>query len=129
MDHEEKVAQMLEDLGSRGIWRSTAAPPIFWMLWSIGWKVKPPFFLRFWELALGAGAGFTVAWGILMLLMGHFSSLETAVLPSMFAGAFFGLFSGGYYRIRAKMLGLPSWDQYAPRGAKSLTPHKHIGDA
>ncbi len=116
MDHEKKVAQMLDDLDSQGIWRSTAAPPIFWMLWRIGWKVNPPFFIGFWKLVLGFGAMFTITWGILMLFLGRFSSLEMAFLPSMLAGALFGLFLGGYYRIKAKILGLPTWDEYVPRG-------------
>ena len=112
MDHDEKVSQMLDNLSSRGMGRFTIAPPGFRLAWLLGWKVKPPLFLGFFALFFGLGIPFSILWGILMGLMGHFSSFENGIFPSVGAGIIFGLIMAIYYRVKARELDLPPWNHY-----------------
>ena len=112
MNHDKKVSRMLDNLSFRGMSKFTIAPPGFRLAWFLGWKVKPPLFLGFFALLFGLGIPFSILWGILVGLMGNFSSFENRILPSMVVGIIFGLIMAFYYRVKARELDLPPWDHY-----------------
>jgi hypothetical protein len=61
------------------------------------------------------GGFFGVMWGAVMwLLQWQFWLMpwDEALAVSAGAGLLFGLAMAGYYRWRARKLGLPSWDRY-----------------
>ncbi|HWO12225.1 MAG TPA: DUF6404 family protein, partial [Polyangiaceae bacterium] len=65
----EGVAEAVDYLVRRGVWRSTAAPPLFRVLWWLRVSIPPPHFMRPSRLFALAGVWFGVAWGGLMWLL------------------------------------------------------------
>ncbi|HKI31671.1 MAG TPA: DUF6404 family protein [Gemmataceae bacterium] len=127
MTHRQKVDHLIEDLGKRGIGAYTVAPPLFRLLWALGLKVPPPFFLGFFALTFLMGGMFSVLWGAAM--WGGFLWLferqpqqepievhAVFVLASAAAGLLFGLCMAAYCRWKAKRLVLPPWDSYPEAG-------------
>ncbi len=114
MTHDEKVAFLLKELGQKGISQYTTAPPLYRLLWRLGIKVKPPFFVSFWFLAVTMGGYFGVFWGIFMWFVFWQQRLPVSVAleSAVFAGVLFGLSMAAYYRWRAGKLGLPRWEDY-----------------
>src|SRR4051812_10526784 len=70
MDHQAKVAHLLEDLKQRGISEYTTAPPFYRLLWRMGLETPPPHFASFGSIALTLGVFFGVGWGLLMWFPG-----------------------------------------------------------
>ncbi|HEU0154132.1 MAG TPA: DUF6404 family protein [Arenimonas sp.] len=118
MDHDEKIARMYPHMDALGIGRSTAVPPAWRVLWSLGVKVPPPLFVPFLPMALATGAFFGMTWGLLMAFV-YWSRqgypVSAMLGSSIAAGVLFGLAMAGIYRYLARKHRLPSWDQY--RGA------------
>ena len=114
MSHQEKIERLIADLSEQGVSPQTTAPPMFRLLWSLGLKIPPPFYMRFSSLALLAGVPFGVLWGLFMWLLFWRSrvGLEHMVLFSLLAGVFFGLAMAGYYCWKFRRLKLPPWDSY-----------------
>jgi hypothetical protein len=130
--HRQKVDYLIEDMRRRGMGASAVAPPVFKLLWAMGFEVPPPLFMGFVPLALFTGGLFGFFWGLIMglLLLGWlFLSLGgdvgdfvlkgvfgvTVVAgASIIAGILFGLMMAGYMRWKAGKLGLLSWDDYPP---------------
>jgi hypothetical protein len=118
MSHREKVERHVADMRSRGLWRSTAAPPLYRVLWAIGVPVRPPLMQTFWTLAAFMGIYFGVAWGVFMrLLFWQQMPWQYWASVSGLAGLLFGLSMATYYRVRARSLGLPSWEDYLATSA------------
>ena len=115
MTQSEKIKHLLEDLGNRGVSQYTVAPPVYQLLWRLGWQVRPPLFQSFIALFLGMGTFFGVFFGLLMwiVLWGSMRlGAGVAVMESAMAGALFGLAMATYYRWKARSLGLPKWERY-----------------
>jgi hypothetical protein len=116
MTHREKIDHLIEELRKRRVNPYAVAPPAFRLLWAIGLKVPPPFFLGFFSLAFSMGILFAVSWGILMWLFlwrrAQNVPTEVFIITSIIAGVVFGISMAFYYRWKAKKLNLPSWDKY-----------------
>lgn len=115
MTYREEVDRFIAEMQGRGVGASTAAPPLFRLLWARGFQIPPPLFLGFVPLALGTGGFFAVAWGVVMwLLVWRVTNLPVgmAIIISLFAGLLFGISMAGYFRWKAARLGISSWDEY-----------------
>jgi hypothetical protein len=115
MTHDEKVAFLLNDLGQRGVGKSTVAPPLYRILWRLGVEATPPLFASFWSTALMMGVWFAIGWGVIMWLFvwrGEDQPAAVFVTVSIVAGVLFGITMAAYYRWRARKLALPRWDSY-----------------
>jgi membrane associated rhomboid family serine protease len=115
MNHKEKIERLLDDLGRRGINRYTIAPPLYRLLWRLGFEIKPPFFAGFWAIAISMGLFFGIFWGVFMwLLLWQRQGIPIVAVAviSAIAGLCFGLSMACYYRWRSRKLALPSWEDY-----------------
>ncbi len=56
-------------MAGTGIWRSNYAPPLVRLAWRLGWDLPLPHFLPAWQVVLGFGVYFGVAFTGLMWLM------------------------------------------------------------
>jgi hypothetical protein len=115
VNHQEKVDHLLNDLAQRGVGKYSAAPPIYRLLWRMGYQVPPPHFAGFWPLALIMGAFFAVLWGLLMWVFfwrGESMPIAIAIVSSLITGLLFGVAMAAYFRWSAKRLGLPRWEDY-----------------
>jgi hypothetical protein len=114
---EKALNWMFDDLGNRGLTKSTIAPPAFRLAWKLGVQVAPPMFASFVANFLIMGIFFGVAWGGMMWLM--FWQNQTrmtgsiALLAAAGAGIMFGLCMATYYRILRSRHKLPDWEDYA----------------
>jgi len=113
MTFQEKTETLIKDLQRRGVSPYTTAPPLFRLLWAIGLRIPPPFFLGFVTLTLAFGVFFGVLWGALMWVISwRGGSVEVAIAASAAAGLLFGLMMAGCCRWKAAKLGLPPWNEY-----------------
>jgi hypothetical protein len=114
MTHAEKVACFEKLVRDRGYWVSNAIPPVWRLLWRWGYKTPPPCFLSFPVAALSAGIAFAIVYGIFMWLVVWPANvaLTRALTSSTIAGILYGLAMATYWRIRAKQLELPAWDDF-----------------
>jgi hypothetical protein len=113
--HQQKVEHLIADLRKQGVSPYTVAPPLFRLLWAMGFDVPPPFFLGFLTLTLLMGAFFGILWGACMWLLqwqAWHMPVELAVMTSAGAGLAFGLSMAAYYRWKAARLRLPPWESY-----------------
>jgi hypothetical protein len=115
MSHTEKIRLFVADMRSRGISAWTVAPPVYRLLWAIGFESRPPHFAGFTQLAISFGLFYCAFWGGIMWL---FSWRETAMPPvvmitvSAVTGALFGLIMAWSIRRAARRLNLPEWKNY-----------------
>jgi hypothetical protein len=115
MDHQAKVAHLLEDLKQRGIGPFTTAPPLYRLLWWMGIETPPPHFASFGSTALVMGLFFGVFWGLIMWFLGWRANdvpIASAMTMSVVAGVLFGVITAAYFRWRASKLALPPWQDY-----------------
>ena len=115
MTHSEKLEQMQKHLAEIGVSPSTAAPPIWKLLWRLGIDIPPPLFMGFWSSAAFMGTFFGVFWGILMWLIlwsRQDMPISLALAAPAFAGVLFGLCMAAYFRHLAHKHKLPSWAAY-----------------
>jgi Family of unknown function (DUF6404) len=127
MTHKEKVANFKQLLRERGYWRSNAIPPIYQLLWLLGFEIPPPYFLSFWTGVAVAGIPYGCFMGLLMgissyVVPSYFSSdlsnefsVFTAVRPiviGILTGFGFGLLMAIFWRRQAQKLRLPTWENF-----------------
>src|SRR6266851_4942207 len=117
LTHRQKVDRLITDLHKLGVSPYTVAPPLFRLLWALGFNVPPPFFLGFLTLTLLAGAFFgipffVILWGASMWLLPRHLSIGFAVVTYAGPGLLFGLSMAAYYRWKAARLRLPPWESY-----------------
>jgi hypothetical protein len=125
-DHRGRVEAYIDEMAGLGIGTYTSAPPLFRLLWALGFEIPPPLFLTALPLTLIAGSMFAIFWGLGMSLVVWRSSyglpawlvLGVAVL----AGLLFGACLAAYYRWKARSLSLPSWENYLPLRKWRRTP-------
>ena len=115
MDHQAKVQAMYRHMDALGVSRSTAAPPLWRLLWRAGIEIPPPLFIPFLSAALGMGAFFGFFWGAFMWLFfwtRQGASFELVGGASLLAGVMFGLLMAAYLRVVAGRHDLPRWSEY-----------------
>ena len=115
MNHQEKVDRFVEDLTSRGAWKSNIAPPLWQLLWRLGVKTPPPLFLSFPKTLLIMGPVVGLLWGVIMWHLQYRDAgrtvLYAAILSAVFALVFSVVYAGimGWMR---KKYGLTTWEEY-----------------
>ncbi len=123
MSQDEKVTQLIAELGAHGIRRSSVVPPIYSWLWRLGVPVAPPHCQHWTGLAALATITFAAMFLVLTLLW----RWRAPGLPEwmlwalpLTGGAIFGALLTAAYQYAAILLQLPAWKEY-PR-AKASTP-------
>lgn len=106
----EKIEVAVRYLRKRGVRPSTAAPPLFRLLWRIGAPIPPPHFCRAPLLF-----GFMATWfgSVMGVLFCFTESGPNAFRDALLAGAAFGVAMTAYYRGSARRLGLPPWAEFS----------------
>ena len=115
MTHSDKLERMQKHLAGLGISPSTAAPPIWRLLWRLGIELPPPLFMGFWPAAFFMGSFFGVFWGLFMWLFQWSRQgmpFWLVLAAAAFAGVLFGLCMAAYFRYLARKHNLPSWAAY-----------------
>jgi hypothetical protein len=105
MTHNEQIDRLLDEMARRGVGKFTVAPPLYRLLWRIGFEVPPPLFQGFFSVFLGMGTFFGIFWGTLMcLLRGQAQELSpmATILQAVFTGGLFGVAMAAYYRWKAR---------------------------
>ena len=115
MTRREKIDAAIAFLRSRRVSASSAAPPLYRLLWSLGIYVPPPHFQSFLGLALILGTVFGTIMGVVFSLttLGD-RSWEWGAIAGLFCGVFFGLSMAAYFRWSASKLKLPRWSEFVP---------------
>ncbi|WP_436045994.1 DUF6404 family protein [Pseudoxanthomonas sp. LjRoot143] len=114
---DARLQQALAFIESKGVRRSTAAPPLYRLFWRMGLKVPPPLMASFPSIALLMGGFFGLFWGLLMwLLMWGRTGMPVAFGASiaLLAGALFGLLMAAVLRSQARNKQIPAWKDFAP---------------
>ncbi|MEQ9453843.1 MAG: DUF6404 family protein [Phycisphaeraceae bacterium] len=119
MTHSEKVACFEGLLRERGFWIANAIPPATRLLWRLGFKVPPPYFLSFWVLFFWSGGFFGVFWSFWMWLIMWRGVMPVPMMVVIggLMGVAFGLIMAINSRRQARRLGLPAWDVF-PEGVE-----------
>ena len=113
MTPDRKLETYKTRMATEGIGESTAFPPLWRLLWAMGWHVAPPPFMGFFALVIVTGGAFGVLFTALGWVMVHRS--VHSILSShpgwtmLASGAVFGLAMAVYYRALARRCGLRSW--------------------
>jgi membrane associated rhomboid family serine protease len=109
----DRMLAITRELREQGVGAYTSAPPLFRVAWRLGLRIRPPLYQPFGKLAFGAGAWFTIAWGLVMWLTlwrTEGVKASNALVAAALTGAIFGLSMGAYYRWKASRLRLPTLD-------------------
>ncbi|MGJ0630282.1 DUF6404 family protein [Xenorhabdus bovienii] len=113
MTFEQKKERAIAIMESKKMWSSNYAPSLLRMLWKMGFKIPPPPFASFWQIAIPMGIWFAPVWGLFMwffVWQRQGASPTSAIISSIFAGIFFGVSMAAYHRWRKKVNNLPDWD-------------------
>jgi hypothetical protein len=109
-DYRQQMMRIADDLHGQGVGRYTSAPPFYRAAWRLGFRIRPPLYQTFAELAIGMGTGFGLGWGLLawILVWGPEGRPVTDVIvATLVGGVSFGLIMAAYYRWKAHRLRLP----------------------
>ncbi len=131
MTHQDKLAHFDALLEERGLWKSNAKPPAFWLLWKLGFEVPPPYFLAFTQAWIGAGVSFGLPFGVAAGLIRYFlvggwkafSLWSFMAFAGVAGGTAFGLCMAYIWGWQREKLDLPPWSEF-PR--PEVTPPNHI---
>ena len=126
MTHEEKIEHFLRELRAHGMRRINAVPPFLRLLWLLGMKVRPPYFMSFLGRVLFYGLTFGVFFGLFVWLIGWSTqgmTVTEALVPTAVAGVFFGFFMSMFAEGAKRRLALPRWSEYpGPHSADNERP-------
>jgi hypothetical protein len=114
---DARLQQALMFIESKGVRRSTAAPPLYRLFWRMGLKVPPPLMAGFWAIALLMGGFFGLFWGVVMWLLmwgRNGMPLAFAALLALVAGVLFGLLMAAVLRSQARNKQIPAWKDFVP---------------
>lgn len=114
MTFADRRKAALQLLDSKGIRRSTSAPPLFLLLWRCGVTIPPPHFRSMLANALLSGTSFGLFWWLIMWpiqWLRNDTPIAATLLPALFAALLFGLFMGLFYRFGARKHKLPRWSE------------------
>lgn len=118
--HAEKLERMRAHMAALGIPASTAMPPLWKVLWRLGFEVPPPLFMGFGGITLVLGGFFGCFWGLMMWLLlwsREGMSVWFALAAAFAAGVLFGVAMAAYLRRLARRHRLPAWDGYTGQGS------------
>lgn len=110
-----RLGQALALLQTKGLGRSTYAPPLFRLLWKLGIRVPPPHMAGFACNSLLMGGFFGVFWALLMWMMlwgRQGMPLSVVAIAALLAGALFGLSMAWYMRYSARKRAIPRWQDF-----------------
>lgn len=112
-DFDRRLQAARNEMLLAGMRPFQASPPLVRLLWSLGFRLRPPFYQRFSVNALISGAVFATLFGLIM----HFRDTNAlslhwggAVVQTMVAGVFFGLTMSSFTAWQAKDKGLSRWE-------------------
>lgn len=111
MTDEERIDEAIKLLVEKGVWKTHAYPPVYRLLRRFGVILRPPVFASKLAIALGFGAYFGAAWGLLMWLLGLGSHLSALAFASLVAGALFGACMAAFFNWQRNRYGLPTWEE------------------
>lgn len=118
MTHASKVEAYRRLTAKKGIGASTAVPPLWEVLWSLGIPLPPPLCIGFLPMAILSGTFFGIIFGAFAWLMGNRGSrtmpLDEAGVVALVTGAAFGLTVAWFARRLARKHGLGSWSEFGP---------------
>ncbi len=118
MTHDQKVAEFKRILRVRGYWISNAIPPVWQLLWKLGFKIPPPYFLPFLTGAIWTGTLFSISLFVIRWLVAWYipqtMNLSDVVII-IIAGIFFGISMSITWRNKSQKLHLPDWDSFPCR--------------
>ena len=117
MTNSSKLESYKQYMAANGVAESTAFPPAWNLLWSMGVKVPPPPFLGFVPLVLISGSLFGPLFGIGAWLLGNRGvremSVDKGLWVALITGVAFGLIMAAYYRHLARRHQLGSWAAFS----------------
>ena len=112
----EKIHLVVEELRARGVRKAVAAPLPYRLLWRTRIAIPPPLFQSFLGLLLLHGVLFGLFMGAVLACADRRLAPDGAMLLGTVSGAIFGLVMATHFRVEARRLGLPSWEDF-PYGA------------
>jgi predicted membrane protein len=123
MTQAHQLDRYKQHMAAQGVGESTAFPPAWRMLWSVGIELAPPPFLSFVSMTLVAGFQFGPLFGLGAWLLGNRGLREMpfneALWVALFTGAAFGLMMAAYYRRLARKHRLASWAAFQASGRRA----------
>jgi hypothetical protein len=112
MAYPPKVVVALDVLSTTGIRRSSYAPPLYRLFWSVGVPVRPPHFNTFMGNVLIMGGWFGIFFTLTMWATSdHARSLLSLIMQCLITGLSFGLIMSVWTRGRARRANLPAWSE------------------
>jgi hypothetical protein len=123
MTDDRKIETYKELMAAKGIATSTAAPPLWKLMWSLGINVPPPLYMSFIPLFLFAGSFFGIVFSTGVWVVRYMDSrpmsLHEAGGVALITGIAFGLAIAFFTRRLARKHGLGAWAAF---GDSSLRP-------
>ena len=114
MTRIQRIRDAVEDLLGRGVAKRTAAPLTYRFFWFLEIPIRPPLYQCFLGLVLVHGFLFGVPLGAVLACADRRLAPDGATVFGTLGGAIYGLMVATYYRLKARWLGLPEWDEDAP---------------
>jgi len=112
MAYPAKIQQALDVLAATGMGRSTYAPVLYRLLWSLGVPLRPPHFASFLSNTLVMGGAYGVTFtGVTWLIDDHVRTAASLVGQCLFTGLAFGLIMAAWTRSRSRKHNLPDWSE------------------
>ena len=112
MAYPPKIREALEVLAATGMGRSTYAPLIYRLFWSIGIPIRPPHFANFFSNVLVMGGGYGVIFtGTMWLISDHERTIASLVGQCLFTALAFGLIMAAWTQSRNRKHNLPDWSE------------------
>jgi hypothetical protein len=116
MTHSRKIEASKQLMAAKGISKSTAAPPLWELLWSFGINLPPPLYMGFIPLFLFTGSFFGTLFGAGVWIMRNTGtramSLHEAGGVALVTGIGFGLAIAWLTRRLARKHGLGAWSAF-----------------
>ena len=115
MEQREAIVRARAALAARGVHGTLAGPPIYRLLWRVGINIRPPAFQSFVALFLLLSSLtaplLALGWGVAGAIVPDASSGWHTVAGAALGGLLSGLAMASYFRLSARKLRLPSWDE------------------
>jgi hypothetical protein len=115
MNFEEKKQLALAELKSKKFWKVNYQPPIYILLWKLGFKIRPPHYQKLITNFLISSIFFGVGVGLINWILFHDMSFPLTIETvnyAVFSGIIFGLIISLYYFLEAKRRKLTKWDNF-----------------
>ena len=123
MTDNRKIETYKELMAAKGIATSTAAPPLWELMWSLGINLPPPLYMGFIQLFLFAGSFFGVVFGagvsVVRYMESRPMSLQEAGGVALITGIGFGLAIAWFTRRLARKHGLGTWAAFDASSLRS----------